>query len=305
MKLGLCIPTYNAEKELELTLGSLNPALSLFYRRIAIDSSSKDATLSLLHSANFETMVIPSAEFDHGGTRQLGVEILHDCDIIVFMTQDAILTSPQSIERLIKPFDDPAIGAAYGRQLPRKNAHPLEAHARLFNYPSESIIKSWPETRSLGIMAGALSNSFAAYRRSALEEIGGFPNDVVCSEDVYVGFRMLINSWKLSYISDSTVFHSHDYTPIQEFHRYFDIGAFYGHYERWITDAVGPAEGRGLQFIISELKYSIRNSPRSILTIPISAACKYLGFTMGAHHRKLPSWTWGKLGMNKAFWRRQ
>lgn len=304
-RVGLCIPTYNAGQAFPDLLAALSVCETQFHRRLVIDSSSVDGTAELAAHAGFEVMTIPSSDFDHGGTRQLGVDALHDCDIVVFLTQDSIPVAPSSITPLVNVFRDPVIGAAYGRQLPRIGATALEAHARLFNYPSESHVKSWPGAKSLGIMAGALSNSFAAYRRSCLMDVGGFPKGLVCSEDVYIGFKMLLASKKIAYVAESSVYHSHDYTPLEELNRYFDIGAFYIAFEPWIVQLSGAAEGRGVSFILSQLRYAACNAPLRIPMIPASALCKYIGFRLGAHHRKFPSWSWVLLGMNKAFWKRR
>ena len=66
------------------------------------------------------------------------------------------------------------IGAAYGRQIPDEGARPVAKVKRLFNYPDESITKNAADRARFGLRTPFLSNAFAAYRRSALEEIGGF-----------------------------------------------------------------------------------------------------------------------------------
>lgn len=52
----------------------------------------------------------------------------------------------------------------------------LAVHARNFNYSSKSIVKSKADTEKLGIKTVFMSNSFAAYRRSVFEALGGFLN---------------------------------------------------------------------------------------------------------------------------------
>ena len=70
-----------------------------------IDSSSSDDTVALARAHGFDVQVIPKSEFNHGGTRQFGVNVLSAVDIIVFLTQDALLASPDAIERLLAAFD--------------------------------------------------------------------------------------------------------------------------------------------------------------------------------------------------------
>ena len=300
---GICVPTCNAGEDFACFLEALRGVRGV-HRMLAIDSSSTDGTAQRARDAGFEVVVIPAAEFDHGGTRQKGVELLDDCEVLVFLTQDCFLESPASLVPLLNAFSDPKVGAAFGRQLPRLGAGALEACARDFGYPETSRIKVWPEAKSLGIMAGAISNSFAAYRREALLEQGGFPQGAVCSEDVYVGFKILFGGWKIAYVAESRAYHSHDYTPLQELRRYFDIGAFYGAFEPWIVQAIGRAESRGARFLIVQLLHVARKEPWNLWKVPLSAAAKYLGYRLGDHCRSLPKGWCVWLGMNKAFWRR-
>jgi len=304
VNIGLCVPTCEAEKDLPRLLEVVEDASALFHRVLFIDSSSSDRTQQLVKRSGFELLVVEKADFDHGGTRQKGVEQLKDCQIVMFLTHDAVPVGPDDLRVLVDVFSDPRVGCAFGRQLPRPGARPMEAHARLFNYPEHSVVKEWPQARSLGIMAGAVSNSFAAYRREALEQIGGFPSGMVCSEDVYVGFKALLSGWKVVYCAESRVYHSHDLSPWQELRRYFDIGAFYGSFETWIVHSVGSAESKGIAFVLSQIRYLAAKAPWLIPLVPVSAMAKYVGYRLGARHQKLPSWLIHRLGLNRPFWDR-
>ena len=109
---------------------------------LVIDSQSTDSYPEQAVRFGFALHKIRREEFGHGKTRQLAIEILPESEIIIFMTQDAVLETPDSFANLLKGMSSPDIGAAYGRQLPRQDASPIEAHARLFNYPDRSRVKS-------------------------------------------------------------------------------------------------------------------------------------------------------------------
>lgn len=106
---------------------------------------------------------------------------------------------------------------AYGRQLPRPQANPIEAHARLAII-LQSQLKSF-EDKYLGIKTAFCSNSFAAYRKSAYEAVGGFPC-MYTSEDSFIAAKMLKSGYKVAYNADACVHHSHGYTTIEGFSRY-------------------------------------------------------------------------------------
>ena len=145
-------------------------------RVLVIDSGSTDGSDLLALDAGFNLIRIPKAEFDHGGTRQMAVVNCRDFPFLVFLTQDAELVDSDALAHLLTAFDDASVGVAYGRQLPRLGADAIEAHARLFNYPDCSSIRSIHDVPRFGIKTAFSSNSFAAYRHEALLAAGGgFP----------------------------------------------------------------------------------------------------------------------------------
>ena len=123
-KVGLIVPTLNAGSLWESWLKAFEQQTRKPDYLLVIDSSSSDDTINLARAQGFDVQVIPKAEFNHGGTRQFGVTLLSSVDIIVFLTQDALLASPDAIEMLLAAFADEQVGAAYGRQLPHRNAGP-------------------------------------------------------------------------------------------------------------------------------------------------------------------------------------
>lgn len=177
-KVSLLIPTYNAGDKWERALKSINDQQFSFYQKIIVDSGSKDITVNLAKAYGFNIIIIPQEEFNHGATRQLLVEKAAGADIALFLTQDAILAGNNSVANLILAFNDPLIALAYGRQLPHEHAQPLEEHARLYNYPEKSQERSINDKGRLGFKTIFCSNSFAAYRTSALTQAGGFPLDL-------------------------------------------------------------------------------------------------------------------------------
>jgi rhamnosyltransferase len=234
----------------------------------------------------------------------LAVAENQSADIILFMTQDAVLQGAESLARLLETFDDPEVGAAYGRQLPFPDATPFAAHARRFNYPPQSRISTMADVPRLGIKATFISNSFAAYRLAALHDVGSFPQACIVSEDTYVTAKMLKAGWALAYCAEAQVFHSHNYSLCQEFKRYFDIGVFHSR-EPWVQREFAVAEAEGRRFVISEMKYLLRNAPSLLLLAVIRTLAKYIGFRMGLYEDKLPVTLKSRLSMQPAFWRRE
>lgn len=304
MKIGVCIPTFRGHQQLEASRERWSELSRLAHRALVIDSSSGDGTIDLMRQMGYETLVIPGIEFDHGGTRQMAVELLEDCDVVLFLTQDAVPVSMESIRRLMTAFEDPQVAIAYGRQLPRQKAGPIEAHARIFGYPAKSQIKSKELIPKMGLRAAVVSNSFAAYRRQTLLELGGFPKGTLFGEDTLTGAKAILAGKSIAYVGDAEVYHSHGYTLLQEFRRYFDNGAFYSR-EKWILEAFGSAEGSGKDYVISEMKHLFKSAPWLLPVSVITVLVKYLGYRVGAMESHIPAQWKVHLSMNKAFWERE
>lgn len=303
MKVTVIIPTYNAGSLWQKWIEAYQNQSLKADRVIVIDSSSTDQTAVLAEQAGFFVKKIAKSEFNHGRTRNVAVALAStDSEILIFLTQDALLADSNSLKNLIEIFEDPEVAAVCGRQLPHLSANPLATHARLFNYPEQSKIKSTKDIDSLGIKVAFMSNSFAAYRKSVFEQLGGFPDNTILAEDMHLTARIIQAGYKVAYCAEAQVFHSHNYSLIQEFQRYFDTGIFQQK-EAWIQDKFGKVGGEGKKFVISELKYLSRNHPLWIPLALLSTVFKFFGFKLGYLWNKLPMLIVKNLSMHKGYWK--
>ncbi len=300
IRVALIIPTRNGERDLSrlfVSISGQTQSCDVF----VVDSSSSDHTVDVALENGAVVQSIPVFEFNHGGTRRTMVYDHPGYDLYVFLTQDTYLADERALEHLVFSFSDVEVGAACGRQLPHLDATPIAKHARLFNYPVESRVKSMADALELGIKTPFISNSFAAYRREALLEVGGFPKHVILCEDMYVAARMLLRGWKVAYVGDACCHHSHNYTLIEEFRRYFDLGVFHTQ-EPWIRASFGGEDGEGQRYVKSELRFlGLKRSylwPSSLLR----NAGKLIGYKLGRQVVRLPLWLNRRLSMHGQFW---
>lgn len=299
--LVIIIPTYNAarhwpELSSSLALEGVGPSQVLI-----MDSSSKDGTRELAERSGYKVVSIPQAEFNHGHTRQLACSYFPEAQKLLFCTQDVVFEGSGSVRALTKTLDDPTVGAAYGRQVPRREANAIERHGRLFNYPMTRQVRTFESRATLGMKTTFFSNSFAIYRRSALESVGGFPSNVVLGEDSFVAARMLLEGWKIVYEAEATVIHSHAFSLYQEASRYFDVGAHYQR-EHWIFEAFGNADSEGKRFILSELRYLRSNAPHLIPMSMLRNAVKLAAYRLGTLERYLPTTVKTRVSGYPQFW---
>ena len=302
MDIQIIIPIYKPDNKYIQLLKQIKKQKIKDIPVLIIDSGSDEAYLNEIKDMNCKVKKISSSTFNHGGTRQMGADMFPDKDIYVYLTQDAILADEYAISNIVKVFENKKVGCAYGRQLPYKGAGIFASHARLFNYGTESYIRTIKDSSKYGMKTAFISNSFAAYRRTALKDVGGFPSDTILSEDMYVAAKMLLNNWAVAYCADAKVYHSHDYTIWQEFKRYFDIGVFHAR-ESWIRKTFGAAEGEGKKFVISEAKCLIKKNPLLLIEMVARDGMKFLGYRLGLNEKSLSKDFKKKISMNGKYWK--
>lgn len=302
MRIALIIPTRNASGFLDRLLPALASQTLQPDEFLVVDSASRDDGVARLRAAGARVEVIDAATFNHGGTRRMASQMV-DADVLIFLTQDAIPDTPESFANLCAELlAEPDIGMAYGRQLPHANAGLLAIQARRFNYPPLSRSKRMEDAAQLGIKTCFSSDSFSAYRRVALDAVGGFPEDVIGSEDAYVAGKQLLAGYAVRYAASACVQHSHNYRLMEEFRRYFDIGVFYGR-ERWIAQAFGGAGGEGRRYVQAEIA-ALREAGAShrVPEVLLRSALKLLGYRLGHLERYLPRGLKRRISMFATYW---
>lgn len=308
LSVGVVVPTHNPGDiwpQWLTAMGMQQVLLPTQLQGLVVDSCSIDGTDFARLPKDFSWMRIAAADFNHGSTRNLALTQLRaDIDVVVFMTQDALLADSQAISSLVAVFSDPAVACAYGRQMPHANATPLAAHARSFNYPSQSRVVCLADKARLGLKACFMSNSFAAYRVADLLAIGGFPSDVILGEDMSVTARMLMAGKSAAYVAEACVYHSHNYSLVQEFCRYFDTGVFHAR-NTWLLQEFGSANGEGLRFVRSEISYLWKYAPHLIPSAIFRTLGKWLGYRLGRSEAFLPLKIKRMCSMHRGYWHQQ
>jgi rhamnosyltransferase len=300
MKISLIIPTRNGGpflRELFLTLQeqSIKPEQIL-----VVDSSSSDDTLNVCRDFAIDFVQMGSRGFDHGGTRNLAASFAKG-EILVFMTQDAFFKDAEGLRNLIRPLEDPLIAASFGKQVPKKDANPIEIFARQFNYPSVELVKRFEDLPKLGVKTFFFSNACSAIKRSAYEEVGGFPEKTIMNEDMFLAAKFIVRGYRIAYQPDAVVYHSHNYSLGVQFKRYFDIGVFFCR-NRWIRD-LSNSEREGIKYVKEALRFLSFNEKKKWIPHALAdVAVRFLGYRMGLSERYLPISIKKRVSLNKGFW---
>lgn len=296
------IPVYRPDGRLRHLLERLDDQTLRPARILLINTEEKYFDKNCIAGIDRVQVVhITKKEFDHGGTRHMAAEMLTG-EFMVFMTQDALPANDRLLETLYGAFEDPAVCAAYARQLPYEDCNYLERFTRSFNYGPESRVRTAADLPGLGIKTFFCSNVCAMYRRSVYEESGGFPRHTIFNEDMIYAGRLIQSGKAVAYCADARVFHSHNYSGAQQFHRNFDLGVSQAQYPE-IFETV-RSESEGVRMVKQAAGYLIKNKRPYLLPVLVwQSGCKYLGYRLGKNYRKLPGWLIARCTMNRDYWR--
>ena len=299
---SVIIPTWNGEQRLDKLLFMLEHQTLVPDEIIVVDSGSTDATCTIAHCHHVRLVEIAKADFDHGGTRTMAAGLATG-EILVYMTQDAIPADKDALERLILPFSaDEKIAASYGRQLANEDAGFFSEHLRLFNYPAGSDVHCWENRSQYGFKTIFISNSFAAYRHDVLAAYGYFPKRLLFGEDTLTVAKLVENGYRVAYVGDALVYHSHNYSILQDAKRYFDIGVFHFDHDYQLRK-FGGVGGAGMKYICSELALMVARKKYHLLPEWIMRNFgKYIAYHVGKHYKMLPRCCAKFLSMHPGWW---
>jgi rhamnosyltransferase len=219
---------------------------------LVIDSGSTDGTPDYADGMGLRVHRIPRAQFGHGRTRGLGLEMTSG-EIIAFLTQDVLPVTPDWPLRFAAAFEDPAVAGVYGRQVPR-GANTMEMFFVALNYPGEPL-RFDPQPGSHHPRPGRVlfSDAFSAVRRRALER-APFPTQAPFSEDQVWAYSALEAGFSIVYDPGAEALHAHNYTLKGLFGRSYRVGrALSG-----IGLAGGASFSESVRFLASEVGYFIR-----------------------------------------------
>lgn len=297
-RVSVIIPTLNAGSALHTLLDKLQDQTVKPHEIIIIDSESVDGTPQLAQQAGARVITVCRSEFDHGGTRNLAAAAAEG-SILLFMTQDAEPMNEHMIHELIEPLrTKDKVVYAYARQCARPDADVLEQLAREHNYPEQSQVKSFEHVSQMGLKTFFCSNVCSAIRTETFEAMGRFQAPVIFNEDLFMSARCILSGFKVAYCAEALVYHSHQYSLMQQLRRYFDNGVSMS-CNSWIMpySAVGKA---GSSLVKQQLKALLDS--RRWLHIPylvLEAGAKLVGYKLGIHFRRLPTFMRKKLSMHK------
>lgn len=299
-RVSVLIPTKNGGALFAEVLGAIRRQKDVDVDLVVVDSGSRDETLDIAAAHDARIVRIAPEQFNHGATRDLALREAR-ADIAVLMTQDATAGDESMLARMAAAFDDPAVGGAYVRQVARPEADVLtrrnlqialtgRLQSEVRGLPSP---EHWVALKPFERYALCnFDNVCSALRRESWE---GIPfGKVAFAEDIVWSRKALMAGWKIAYVADSFVVHSHDRPLRYDYQRtYLTHRKLYEEYELALVPTLGVALNGISASMGEDMRYlrahepSRRRKLKMMFKIPFLSIASVFGQYKGARDERL------------------
>ena len=283
---------------------------SVAHELLVCDSGSRDGSVDLARSCGARVIEIPPSQFDHGGTRNLLMSRASGT-MVAFLTQDAEPVDERWLERLLGGF---ALGSnvaiVYGPYLPRPDAAPAvrwelerwfaalasDRRPRIdrlqdAELPSPDHGGALPAVALIG-GRGFFTDVNACIARRAWERVPF--REVAYAEDRLLAIDMLRSGYEKVFMPDAPVWHSHDYTTLEQLRRSFDewrgLREVYGWREpaspRHLAGQMRGALGQAYDEMVRE---GASGRVRTLAGVGRHHVARLMGALLGSRAERLPA----------------
>jgi rhamnosyltransferase len=216
-RVTILIPTFNGGALLESVLEAIDDQDAVCERElVAVDSGSTDGTVERLRARGARVLQTTAADFNHGETRNLALEASTG-EVAVLLVQDAVPSSRNWLRALIAPFDQADVAGTFARQVARADASRVTAH----------YLASWVAAQPTPRVVGPLTReTFGVMPPKERHHLCAFDNVCSCirldvwrkhpfqrtpiGEDLRWATEVMLAGYRLAYVPDAAVCHSHD-----------------------------------------------------------------------------------------------
>jgi glycosyltransferase involved in cell wall biosynthesis len=224
---SIVIPTRNGGETLPSLFGAVaHQRVSFRYEIVAVDSGSTDGSLDLIRRRADRLIEIAADRFDHGLTRNLGVEQARG-ELVVQLVQDAVPADDRWLAELTAPLlAHTNVAGVFARQRPRFDASPITRyyHERWVAAADADRVVAVADSGEFDALQPmdrflkcAFDNVCSCIRRSVWER-HPFRSTPI-AEDLEWAREVLLAGHRLVYAPKAVVVHSHDRPARYEFAR--------------------------------------------------------------------------------------
>ncbi len=212
---SVVINVYNEEENIEDCLKSLREQTLSDFELVVVDDGSTDDTMKIVEEFidNFDMKTFRTEHVGIKKARRKGVK-KSSSEIVVIIDADEILEE-DFLEKLVKPFEDEDVGAVGGMLKSEGEGWVTEAYG--------ALNEAFYVLRAEGEEADWIQGGCSAYRREALEKVGGLAKEKV-SADKDISWKLRDQGWKVLLRREAVAHHKDPQTLGSVMGREFDIG---------------------------------------------------------------------------------
>lgn len=203
---SVVVPVYNGADTIAACLKSLlnqdYPAEA--YEIIVVENGSTDATTQVVEK--YPVRLFHNDKRGPAPARNLGIA-QSEAEIVAFTDADCV-AEPQWLSKLMQPYTDPQVGCVGGAIRVSTPGEGTFVERFLEDNPPLANFISGQNQYLPNLYTGN-----ASYRRSLLNQLGGFNANMVTGEDVDLSWRLQVETGaKLCYVPEAIVYHRYQST---------------------------------------------------------------------------------------------
>ena len=193
---SVLIPCFNEEKVIASSIARILESNWKRLEVIVLDDGSSDGTAAEVEGAYADESRVRLLRFPNGGKATALNKGLALCtgDVVVALDADTLFP-PDTIGRLVRWFSDPTIGAVAGNALVGNRLNLITRWQALEYVTAQNL-----ERRALAALGAVtvVPGAVGAWRRRALEDLGGFPGDTL-AEDQDLTIAVQRAGWRVEF----------------------------------------------------------------------------------------------------------
>ncbi len=193
-RVSVIVAAYNEERTIVRTIEALRRSRGVELQIVVVDDGSSDRTATLVAAIPDDRVVLVTG--GHGGKAAALAAGLARSDAELIVTVDADTeVEPETVMELTAPFADLNVGAVSGNLRVRRPTGPLGTAQHL-----EYVVGNAFDRRALDLMAAQVTvpGAAGAYRRDAIEAVGGFSSPTV-AEDTDLTLALIAAGWDVRF----------------------------------------------------------------------------------------------------------
>lgn len=206
---SIVIRCFNEERHIGRLLTGIVQQTVRDVETIVVDSGSTDATVSIASRYPARIVHIRPEEFSFGRALNRGCEAASG-EFLVPVSAHCYPLYRDWLEKLLRPFEDPKVALAYGKQ--RGNS--------TTKFSEHQVFARWfGDVSSFDQGHPFCNNANAAVRRSVWSELR-FDESLTGLEDLDWAKRAMALGYRIAYVADADMVHVHDEKPGGTYNRY-------------------------------------------------------------------------------------